>query len=158
MRYAFQTSNKCEWALRSRSLVPIPTAIVIVISNRMQYGPFIKHPSKMLYFASTNICSLNTGYIQMQYKRLSIPLFLPLSIHLPKHQIHRPNNRHRIRQQLAPTNLIKAAQMRKPRRANLAPIRSLAAITNNINTHLALRGFDCGISFPWRDGVAFCEE
>ena len=30
-------------------------------------------------------------------------------------------------------------------------------LRNKVYTHLALRGFDSGVSLPWRDGVAFAE-
>ena len=74
------------------------------------------------------------------------------------HQIHRPNNRHRIRQQMAPADLIEAPQMREPRRPNLTPIRSLTAIAHDEDTHFALRCFDRAVSFSRGDRVAFCEE
>ena len=74
------------------------------------------------------------------------------------HQVHRPDDRHRVRQQVAPADLIEAPQMREPRRPDLAPIRSLAAIADHEHAHLALRGFDRAVRLPRRDGVAFCEE
>ena len=74
------------------------------------------------------------------------------------YQIHRPNNRHRIRQQMAPADLIEAPQMRKPRRPNLTPIRSLTAVAHDKDTHFALWRFDRAVSFSRRNRVTFCEE
>ena len=74
------------------------------------------------------------------------------------HQIHRPNDGDGIRQHMAPADLIKAPQMRKPRRPNLTPIRSLTAIADDEDTHFTLRCFDRAVGFSWRDCVAFCEE
>lgn len=74
------------------------------------------------------------------------------------HQIHRPNNSHSIRQQMAPTDLIEAAQMRKPRRSNLTPIRPLAAIAHDEDAHFSLGRFNRAVGLSRRDGVAFCEE
>lgn len=73
-------------------------------------------------------------------------------------QIHRPNDRHRIRQKMPPADLIKAPEMRKPRRPNLTSIRSFTAITHDKDTHLSLWCFDRAISLSWRDGIPFREE
>ena len=74
------------------------------------------------------------------------------------HQIHRPNNRHRIRQKMAPTDLIKASQMRKTWRPDLTSIRSLAAVTDDKDAHFSFWRFDGAISLSGGHGVAFCEE
>ena len=73
-------------------------------------------------------------------------------------KIHRPDNRHRIRQQMTPRDLIKAPQMRKPRRPDLAPIRPLTAIANHIHAHLPLGRLDGRIRLPGRDGVALSKQ
>lgn len=73
-------------------------------------------------------------------------------------KIHRPNDRHRIRQQMAPRDLIETAQMRKPGRPDLAPVRPLAAIADNIHAHLPLGRLNGRIRLPGRDGVALCEQ
>ena len=59
---------------------------------------------------------------------------------------------------MAPADLIEAPQMRKPRRANLAPIRPLAAVANDEDAHLALGRLDGAICLAGGDGVALCEE
>ena len=74
------------------------------------------------------------------------------------HQIHRPNNRDRIRQQMAPTDLIEAPQMREPWRPNFTPIRSLTAVAHDEDTHFTFRCFDRAVCFSWGDCVTFCEE
>ncbi len=73
-------------------------------------------------------------------------------------EIHRPNDRHRIRQQMAPRDLIETAEMRKPRRPDLAPVRPLTAVANHIHAHLPLGRLDGRIRLPGRDGVALCEQ
>ena len=65
-----------------------------------------------------------------------------LPVNLSEHQIHRPNNRHGISQQMASAYLVETPQMGKPRRTNLTSIRSLAAITDHEHTHLSLGCFD----------------
>ena len=74
------------------------------------------------------------------------------------HQIHRPNNRNRIRQQMAPADLIEAPQVREPRRPNLTSIRSLTAIAHDEDTHFTLWCFNRAVSFSRGNRVAFCEE
>lgn len=74
------------------------------------------------------------------------------------HQIHRPDNRHRVRQQVAPADLIEAAQMREAGRPDLAPVRPLAAVADDEDAHFALGRLDGAVRFPRRDGVALCEE
>lgn len=59
---------------------------------------------------------------------------------------------------MAPTDLIKAAQMRETGGADLAPIRPFAAIADDKDAHLALGRFDGAVGFPGRDGIAFGEE
>lgn len=82
----------------------------------------------------------------------------PLPIHLAKHKIHSPDNRHRIRQQVTAGDLIKAAEMRKARRPDLASVRSLAPIADQEDTHLSLGRFNGGVSLAGRDAIALCEE
>ncbi len=48
--------------------------------------------------------------------------------------------------------------MRKPRRADLAPIRPFTAIANHIHAHFALGRFNGTVCLPGRNGVALCEE
>lgn len=48
--------------------------------------------------------------------------------------------------------------MRKPRRPNLTPIRSLTAVTHDKDAHLSLWCFDSAISLSRRDRVALCEK
>ena len=90
---------------------------------------------------------------------ISLPFIpMPLPIHLPKDQIHSSDNRHRIRQHMPPTNLVKCPQMRKTRRPDLTPIRPLTPIAHDKNAHLALWRFDCAISLPRRDSIPLGKE
>ena len=59
---------------------------------------------------------------------------------------------------MTPTNLIETAQVRKPRRADLASIRPFAAVTNHIHAHFALGGFNGAVCLPGRNRVALCEK
>ena len=59
---------------------------------------------------------------------------------------------------MAPTDLIKASQMRKTRSSDLTSIRSLAAVTDDKDAHFSFRRFDGAISLSGGHGVAFCEE
>ena len=59
---------------------------------------------------------------------------------------------------MAPRDLIEAAQMREARRADLAPVRPLAAVADDEDPHLALGRFDRRVGFPGGHGVALCEE
>jgi hypothetical protein len=87
------------------------------------------------------------------------PFFIsPLPINLTKHQIHRTNHRHSIGQQMALGNSIETTQVSEARSANVAPVRTLATITDDVDTHLALGGLDGGVSITGRDGVALGVE
>ena len=83
---------------------------------------------------------------------------IPLPIHLAKHQIHRPNNRHRIRQQMPAGNLVEAAKMGEARRTNLAPVRPLAAIAHQKHAHLALGRFNSRVRLARGDRIALRKE
>ena len=48
--------------------------------------------------------------------------------------------------------------MRKPGRPDLAPVRPLAPVTDDVHAHLPLGRLDRGVCLPWRDGVSLCEE
>ena len=59
---------------------------------------------------------------------------------------------------MAPTDLVKASQMRKTRRSDLTSIGPLAAVTDDKDAHFSFRRFDGAISFSGGHGVAFREE
>lgn len=48
--------------------------------------------------------------------------------------------------------------MRKPGGSNFTPIRSLAAVRDDVDAHLSLWGFDGRVRFPRGYGVALCVE
>ena len=58
---------------------------------------------------------------------------------------------------MAPRDLIKRSQMRKPGRPDLTPIWPLAPIAHDIHAHLPLGRLDRGVCLPRRDGVPFGE-
>ena len=56
---------------------------------------------------------------------------------------------------MASADLIHRAQVREARRADLAPVRPLAAITHDKHTHLALRRLDRTVSLSWWNSISF---
>lgn len=111
--------------------------------------------------------SLNAGHersrppFQIRYRSTSREYghnTYQLSIDFSENEVHGSNYGHRIRQHMAPTDLIKAAQMGEAGGADLAPIWPFAAIADDKDAHLALGCFDGAVGFSGGDGVAFGEE
>jgi hypothetical protein len=77
---------------------------------------------------------------------------------LTEHQIHSTNDRHSISQQVTLGNVIKSTQVSETGSTNMASVRSLTAVRNDVDTHLTLRGLDSGVSLTRRDGVTLGVE
>lgn len=48
--------------------------------------------------------------------------------------------------------------MGEARRADLASVRPVGTVRDEVNTHLALGRFDGAVCLAWRNGVAFAED
>src|SRR5271156_4453806 len=72
-----------------------------------------------------------------------------LPVHFSKHEIHGPDNGHRICQQMSSTYLIHGSQVRKTRCSNLASIWPLAPIAPQKHAHFTLRRFDRAVRLTW---------
>lgn len=55
-------------------------------------------------------------------------------------------------------NVVKATQVSETRGANVASIRALATITDNVDTHFALGGLNGGVRLARGHGVTLCVE
>lgn len=64
---------------------------------------------------------------------------------LTEHQIHSTNNRHSISQQVTLGDVIETTQVGKTGSADMASVWSLAAVRDNVDTHLTLRGLNRGV-------------
>ena len=68
-------------------------------------------------------------------------------IDLSEYDVERAQNGGDVGQQVAPADVIHRLQMGKSRRADLAFVRLVAAVGDEIHPELALRGLDCGVDF-----------
>ena len=84
--------------------------------------------------------------------------FRRLSVDLSKHQVHGTDDSNGVRQELVTHHEVCAGQMGKSRSADLALIRPVAAVRDEVDTHLALGGFYCAVCLAGRDRVAFRED
>lgn len=48
--------------------------------------------------------------------------------------------------------------MREPGCANLAAVRAVGTVRDEVYTHLTLRRLNGGVSLTWRDGVTLAEQ
>lgn len=69
---------------------------------------------------------------------------------LTKHQIHGTDDRHSVSQQVALGDVIESTQVSKAWSTNGTPVWPLAAITDDVNTHLALGGLNSRVSLSRR--------
>lgn len=81
------------------------------------------------------------------------PLCTRLPVDLTEHQIHRTDNSYSISQKVTTGHLIEAAQMSEPGRTDLAPVRALGTIGNNVHTHLTLRRLNGSVRLSRRYSV-----
>src|ERR1039457_28316 len=79
-------------------------------------------------------------------------------VDLTEHDIERAENGRHVRQQMTPADEIHRLQMRKTGRANLAFVRLVAAIGDQIDAELALRRLDRDIDLASRDVEALGVE
>lgn len=57
-----------------------------------------------------------------------------------------------------PHHKVRAGEMREAGRADAAPVRPVGAIADEVDGHLALGRFDCGVGLARGDGVALGED
>src|SRR5579864_3554049 len=76
------------------------------------------------------------------------------SIHLAKNDIERADNRGYVRQHVAAVQKVHRLQMHEGRSADLAPIRFVSSVRNQIDAKFTLGRLDRGIGFALRNVIA----
>ena len=77
---------------------------------------------------------------------------------LTEHQIHSTNDCHGIGQQVALGNVVETTQVGETRCSDMASVWSLAAVTDDVHTHLALGSLDGRIGLTRGNGVTLGVE
>lgn len=75
-----------------------------------------------------------------------------------EHQVHGSNDSHGISQKMSSRDLVEAGQMSETRGANLASVRSFAAVTDKVHTHLALWCLDSAVGLTRRYSITLAVE
>lgn len=86
----------------------------------------------------------------------SHPLKLP--VNLSEHQVHSTNDSDRVRQEVVPHHKVRSGQVGETGCSDLALVRAVGAVGNEVDTHLTLGGFDSSVRFSGRDSVTFRED
>ena len=68
------------------------------------------------------------------------------------------NNSDGVSEKVTTRNLVETTQVSETRSTNLAAVRTLAAVTDQVHTHLTLGGFNGGIGLTGGNGVTLGEE
>src|SRR5450759_4118496 len=79
---------------------------------------------------------------------MTIPL-PPSSVNIRNHKIQAAEKRQCVGQQHSPRALLKQAQVRKTRRAELEPVGVLGTIADRAHSKTAARGFHVEIAVPF---------
>jgi hypothetical protein len=77
---------------------------------------------------------------------------------LTKHQIHGTNYGDGIGQQVTLADMIETTQVSESRSTDVASIRTLTTVTDNINTHLTLGSLNDRVSLARGNSVALCVQ
>lgn len=81
-----------------------------------------------------------------------------LPVNLSEHQVHSTNDSDRVRQEVVPHHKVRSSQVGETGCSDLALVRAIGAVGNEVDTHLTLGGFDSSVCFSGRDRVAFRED
>src|SRR5216684_5151833 len=82
----------------------------------------------------------------------------PSAVHLPEHDVDRAEDRRYIGEHVTAAEKIHRLEMSEAGRANLAFVRLIAAVRDEIDAELAFRRLDRGIDFAGGDMEAFSVE
>src|ERR1700753_972388 len=74
----------------------------------------------------------------------------PSTVDLSEHDIERAEDGGHVRQQMTAADEVHGLQMRKTRRADLALVRLVGAVGDEVDAELALGRLDCGVDFAGR--------
>lgn len=81
-----------------------------------------------------------------------------LPVNLSEHQVHSTNDSDRVRQEVVPHHKVRSSQVGETGCSDLALVRAVGAVGNEVDTHLTLGGFDSSVCFSGRNRVTFRED
>lgn len=119
------------------------------------YGCYTYHKKRRQKYGLMNK-KMHSLYHTTPVSITSHPRTLP--VNLSEHQVHSTNDSDRVRQEVVPHHKVRSSQVGETGCSDLALVRAVGAVGNEVDTHLTLGGFDSSVCFSGRNRVTFRED